>query len=423
MSTMKSTKVLLNPFWLSMGFVVLLSYFTYFDHYSDPQKLIWDENYYIPSAQKYLNGTFFMHAHPPLGQLLIALGEKIVHANITNNQFINIDNMYYYVPKEFSFTGYRLIPVLLAWLTAPLIFGIFLLLTRNHFFAALLSLLYIFDNALIVHLRAAMLEGPLLFFTALSILLFLLLLESTERLRSFVCYSILFGVSCGLLSTTKQTGFILLLLFPSLLFQIWPNWKKFSYFFVLSSCGFVFAFVTVWQIHFALVSHVNSSLPNNGYYKASKEYKQILTERRNGSLLSFPVMLRDSFKYSFDYHQSVPRLDLCNPDEKGSPPFFWPFGARAIDYLWNKVNEKSWRYLYLQSNPVVWIVGLIGVVFASALILSSLLLQLKKKLQHRFLLTTFLVLYVGYMIAMSTINRAMYLYHYFIPLLFSWLFR
>lgn len=418
MRAVRFTQKSLKPLWLSIVFILLISYFTYVNNYSTPQAFFWDENYYIANAQKYLNGIFFMHAHPPLGQFLIALGEKIVHANNTNDQFIVTDYAKH-LPEGFSFAGYRLIPVLLAWFAGPVIFGIFLVLTRHYFFAVLLSFLYIFDNALIVHMRGAMLEGPFLFFTALTILLFLLLLEWKDRPRHFAYCSILFGISLGLLNTTKPTGLILLLFFPALLFYLWPNWKRFVTSFVLSLFGFFLIFVTVWQVHFTLVSQVIASLPNNGYYHASEKYKQILAEGRNGSLLSFPVMLRDSLEYASNYHNGVPHLDLSKPDENGSPPFLWPFGARTINYRWETPDGKSFRYLYLQSNPVVWVVGLLGVILVSALLLCSLLLPLREKFKNSFLLTTFLTLYIGYMLAISSIDRVMYLYHYFLPLLFS----
>jgi len=418
MPTTRLTKSSLKLDCFLIGFILLISYFTYVHNYSNPQGFFWDENFYIPNAQKYLTGTFFAHAHPPLGQILIALGEKLVRANAINNQFLNSDYAQH-LPTGFSFTGYRLIPVLLAWFTAPLIFGIFLLLTKSHVFAALLSCLYIFDNALIVHLRGAMLEGPLLFFTALTILLFLLLPEWKQRPRCFIYGSILFGICFGLLVTTKPTGFILLLLFPALCLRLLPDWNKCLISISLAAFGFCLIFVAVWQVHFALVYRINPALPNNGYYQISAEYKQILAEKRNGSLLAFPVMLRDSLKYAADYNKNVPRLNLCKPEENGSPAFFWPFGARAINYRWETADGKSYKYLYLQSNPVVWAMGLVGVFLASCLLLASLLLPLREQLQHRLLLATFLVLYVGYMLAVSSINRVMYLYHYFPPLLFS----
>ena len=66
---------------VAIAVVLIVSYFTYFHRYPSPAAPFWDENYYIPDAQKYLNGIFFMDIHPPLGKMLIALGEWLLHPN------------------------------------------------------------------------------------------------------------------------------------------------------------------------------------------------------------------------------------------------------------------------------------------------------------------------------------------------------
>ncbi len=414
-----SIKLSVNPKWLSIGFTLLIlivSYFTYFHNYSTPQAGYWDENYHIASAQKYLHGIFLMEPHPPLGKMLIALGEKLLHANATSDQFIGTD-FAKDIPAEFSFAGYRFIPVLLAWLTAPLIFWIFVLITNNNLFALLLSSLYVFDNALIVHLRGAMLEGTLLFFMAMMILFFLLILRSRDRPRYFIVCATWFGIAFGLLTTTKVTGLIALLLFPAVLIKLWPDWKKCLTYLGFSSLGFLFVFITVWQIHFSVASQVNPTLSNDGYYEASTEYRQILDEHRTNSLTAFPIMLRDAIKFTPLYNGLVPKLDLCKPDEGGSPSFFWPLGARAINYRWETPDGIVYRYIYLQSNPVVWAVGLIGLILASSLFVASIFMGLP--LQNGLLIGTFLAMYYSYMFVMSLIGRVMYLYHYFPPLVFS----
>ena len=49
--------------------------------YGQPSSLFWDENYHIASAERYLQGKFFMEPHPGLGKMFIALGELILHPN------------------------------------------------------------------------------------------------------------------------------------------------------------------------------------------------------------------------------------------------------------------------------------------------------------------------------------------------------
>jgi dolichyl-phosphate-mannose--protein O-mannosyl transferase len=132
-------------------------------------------------------------------------------------------------------------------------------------------------------------------------------------------------------------------------------------------------------------------------------------------------MLTDSLRFIKENNAGVPRLDLCKPDENGSPFFFWPFGGRSINYRWQSADGGATRYLYLQVNPMVWLAGLTGVILSFTLITSSLFFPLQKKMEKRMLLLTFLGLYAAYMIAISQIGRVMYLYHYFLPLLFSFI--
>ncbi len=47
--------------------VFVVSFFIYGFNYSYSPGLFWDENYHITSAQRYIDGVFFMGDHPPLG--------------------------------------------------------------------------------------------------------------------------------------------------------------------------------------------------------------------------------------------------------------------------------------------------------------------------------------------------------------------
>ena len=192
---------------------------------------------------------------------------------------------------------------------------------------------------------------------------------------------------------------------------------------VYNAVGFLFVFVAVWQTHFALASSVNPALPEQGYYQASDEYKRILSAGENRRIGHFGVMLRDSMTFVRHYQRGVPKLDLCKSGEDGSPWFLWPIGARAINYRWEtEGGDESalYQYLYLQSNPVGWFFGFLGVCLAAALLLASFLLPLRRRLENRFTLAVFLGLWVAYMAAISRLDRVMYLYHYFLPLLFSY---
>ncbi|MBE9175787.1 phospholipid carrier-dependent glycosyltransferase [Synechocystis salina LEGE 06155] len=398
--------------------ILIISYFTYFHNYNYPQAVFWDENYHIPAAQKYLNQTFFMYEHPPLGPMLIALGEKLLHSNNFSNQFNDV----YYAkdfPPNFSFTGYRFIPTVCAWLLPLIFFFIALNLVGNRIIAFLLSFLVLFDNAMIVHFRAAMLEAPLMLFIALSILFFLLALKNKKYNKRLVISSIGLGVSVGLVATTKITGLIVLLLIPLLFSKLFPQWQKVALSLGIVLISFVVTFVTVWQIHFSIAKNINPNLDNSGYFNISAEYREFIDQNKQNEIWSFPLRLQEHFKHVKNYQKGVPKLDLSKPDENGSPSLFWPLGARAINYRWETADGVIYKYLYLQANPVVWILGLSGVLGTTALFFIYIFFSLREAITKRFLMATFWLLYWSYMVIISQLGRVMYLYHYFPALLFS----
>jgi dolichyl-phosphate-mannose--protein O-mannosyl transferase len=398
--------------------ILAISYFTYFHNYNYPQAVFWDENYHIPAAQKYLNKTFFMYEHPPLGPMLVALGENLLHSNDFSNQFNDV----YYAkdfPPNFSFAGYRFIPTICAWLLPLAFFLITLNLVDNKIIAFLLSFLVLFDNTMIVHFRAAMLDAPLILFIALSILFFLLALKNKEYSKRLAFSSIGLGVSVGLVATTKVTGLIVLLLIPLLFSKLFPHWRKVILSLGIVLISFVVTFVTVWQIHFSIAKNINPNLDNSGYFNISAEYRELIDQNKQNEIWSFPLRLQEHFNHVKNYQKGVPKLDLSKPDENGSPSLFWPLGARAINYRWETPDGVFYKYLYLQANPAVWLLGLSGVLGTTALIFVYIFFPLREPLKNRFLVATFLLLYWSYMTIISQLGRVMYLYHYFPALLFS----
>ncbi|MFN9174557.1 MAG: phospholipid carrier-dependent glycosyltransferase [Synechocystis sp.] len=386
--------------------ILMASYAVYFHNYDYPEAGFWDENYYVATAQRYLNGIFFLHEHPPLGQMLIALGEKLLHANILSDQFIDLDKVNDF-PPGFSFRGYRFLPVLCASLTALVFFGILLLLTKSHLFAFLLSLLYLFDNALIVHSRGAMLDSPLMLFISLTLLCFLLVLRWRKNTNRLIIYSIGFGVSLALAITTKYPGAILFILIPALGWKLFNSPRKclISMGIILSS--FTIIFILVWQINFSIMQNVNPNLKNGGLYTKNNIYNEIIINKKYQSLLYLPKMLMASMEYSADINNHISPLNLCKTDENGSPPFFWPFGARSINYRWETPDGKSYRYLYLQANPVIWLMGLWGVIATTSLMFASMFFRLQEPIKNQFLMITFLALYWSYMFVLTYLNRFM----------------
>ncbi len=404
---------------LPLVFLLVLSYATVVHGFTSPQALFWDENYHIASAQKYLNGVFFMEPHPPLGKMLIAAGEALLDRNIADNQFIGTD----YAtdpPAGFDFTGYRLFPVLLAWMVVPLLYAIFFVLTRNALWSMLFTLLYPLDNAFLVHSRSAMLDSTMLFFSALTLLSFLLLLRA-HGYGAVLRWSLLFGfaLACGL--TTKAFTLLFILLIPLLVWKKRNDLGAVTRFIVGAALAFLITFVGVWYAHFAIGRTVVAQLPDDGYYQSSDSAKAIIDAGRTTSPIAFPVLLSDAMAFVSHYEAGVPGLDLAKADENGSPWFLWPIGARTINYRWETPDGYSYRMLYLVPNPIVWGISLLALLLGAMFFISPYVVKGAEKSALHFELGTFLLLYACYMAAVSRIDRVMYLYHYFLPLFFTFI--
>jgi dolichyl-phosphate-mannose--protein O-mannosyl transferase len=153
-----------------------------------------------------------MEVHPPLGKLFIALGESLIqpNKNLDTHKFTETDYIKDF-PQNYSFAGVRFFPTLFAWLSAIIFFFILYFLSKNPHLSAIFSSLYVFDNALIVHSRGAMLEGSHLFLILLSIFYFSYLINKNSKIKN-ISYLFL-GLFVGLSVMVKATGAITFLLF------------------------------------------------------------------------------------------------------------------------------------------------------------------------------------------------------------------
>jgi dolichyl-phosphate-mannose--protein O-mannosyl transferase len=415
---------------LYISIILVVSSFVILYNYDYPANLYWDENYHISSAQKYLSQVFFYDLEPPLGKLFIAVGEKIINPNqnINTSSFLSVDYIKE-IPEGYSFKGVRLFPVLFAFLCPLVFFMILYTITRKLTLSALFSFIYLFDNALVVHFRGAMLESTQMFFVLVSIALFVNYFNRHEE-SSVLDYFTL-AVFVALASCVKINALILLLL-PLALF-IKANYEKiillfsrkffFAFLNVLKhsikpimafSLGFIITSILIFSVHFSS----SQKIVEGKDYSISYDYK-IMVEKGNVPPVYFFTMLNDYYMYSTNYAKAIPSLNFCKEGETASYPLQWLVGARAINYRWEG-NDNSVKYLYLVPNPVVWLIGLVGLIVSLAMIIAVLVFKMKVKNKNLFsLVLVFTIMHVCYMITMLQIARVLYLYHYFIPLVFS----
>lgn len=406
------------------------SFSIYFIHYGSPSSMFWDENYHVASAEKHVQGVMYMEPHPPLGKMLMGLAEVVINpnANIDKHNFVVTDHIEGAdTPAGTQFTGYRWPSVVLMALSVLFFFGILNRITNQPLFAFLFSSFIIFDNALVIQARAAMLEGIQLFFILAELYCFVRIITS-QRPITLKDYALV-GTLIGCAMSVKVTSAIELILFV-MLFGVdqWKNIQAFNYSALLKRLlvtipagvlPIALVFLSVFYIHIGMGTKVIADRT----YKASPEYLQAIQRGDTWTPSTFIVGFRDNWKYMSEYADGVPRLDECKPDENGSYPMDWLLGKKTISYRWDKdtVNGKvEVKYMTIVANPVIWFSVIGGIVLSLGLIMSKFIYgQQEKHTRLFYWICAFTALYMCYMIAILQIERVMYIYHYLIPLVFG----
>ena len=392
--------------------IVNIAFFTYFKGYQNPPKQFWDENYHIASAQKYIDGVFFLEPHPPLGKLFIALGEEIFKPNK------NIDTSYFtktnyikHFPNGYSYKGMRFFPALFGWFNAVLFFIILYQLTKKAFLSFLGTFFYLFDNALIVHSRSAMLESTQLFFIFLSLIAFLYGYKKEKR--DFKDY-LLFTLPVALSVMVKLNSLVIIILYAWLFYKDIKTSFSLKDIFLKLITVFVSFFAVVYVIMFIHFSLAHKIVDHRTYGISSKSI-QLLKENKLDTITG----IKEYIAYMKRYEKTVPKYNPCKKGgDNGSLAMTWPIMDKCINYRWHKIGSKV-QYLYLVGNPIIWLFGLLGIISSLILVGGRFLYGCEVKKEKFGQIFIFTSLYVSYMIAILKIDRVMYLYHYFIPLLFS----
>jgi dolichyl-phosphate-mannose--protein O-mannosyl transferase len=319
-----------------------------------------------------------MEPHPPLGKMLMGLAEAVLNPNknIDKHKFVETDHIEGSdTPAGTKFTGYRWPSVVLMALSVLFFFGILNRITQIPLLAFLFSSFIIFDNALVIQARAAMLEGIQLFFILAELYCFVRIITSGKPI--LLKHYALLGILIGCAMSVKVTSAIELILFV-ILFGVdqWSNIKQLNYrklakrltLTVPVGVGAIaLVFFSVFYVHIGMGTKVIADRT----YKASPEYLQAISRGETWSPSTFVIGMRDNFKYMSEYADGVPRLDECKPDENGSFVMDWPLGKKTISYRWDKdtVNGKvEVKYMTIIANPIIWFSVIAGIVLSAGLI-------------------------------------------------------
>lgn len=405
--------------------VLLVSFFSFYINYEKPDKLFWDENYHIASSQKYIDGVFFLEHHPPLGKLLIALGENLTKANqhLDLSSFNTVDHLKN-TPKGYSFKGVRLMPVLSLMLSAVVFYFIMFEISKSWILSICFSSLFLFDTAIITHSRAAHLEAFQFLFIFLAILIFCrALIRKDSSLQSWS----LMGVFTGLAVAIKLNSAILLILFLTrYLYELFsrtkPSISKELSLIAKAACSLLISALILigsYYVHFRLA---RTPLEKRFYASEQALRQSILSD--DTSLKSFAIFMKEQIRYVKRFSDGVPRLKPDGPNENGSHPVFWPLGKKSISYRWDKTKDGKVIHHRLQANPIGWAISFIALILSCSLIIAHRVFKFEVKEDQETsyrIIESISFMWLSYMIVMLNIGRVMYLYHYLIPLCFGFI--
>lgn len=409
--------------------VALLATMNFVIGIGQPHGLVWDESYYLTSTQRYEQGIAQFASHPPLGLMLIAAGDAAVEPDSgMNTRRLGWDKRVKgeELPAAFSPLGMRLASGVFAVAGAAVFFFLMLELTQHMIGALIFSNFYVFENAFIVHFRAAHLDAFQIAFAICALLCFVV---GVRRRRSSPWLEFALGMACGLAMMVKLNAAVLLLLGAMLIAQrVWLGWRSSlpgRLLVVAARDGAVMAggcalvIAAVFTLHVSAGPHgpdIRSPAGRQDARFLSADYRAYLHGERS---LSPAVVLAATQDYA--RFMTADFAGMTRSDPNASQPLQWPMHWKTINYRWDSDGVRT-RYVQLSGNLFAWGLALLAPIAVLYLLLLQWWRPLPGGWPHRRVLMAMLLLqYLAFMAVHAWLGtqRVMYLYHYFIGLLLA----
>jgi len=396
-------------------FLGIFSFLTRFFNLNIPSKVVFDEAHFGLYATKYFSHQYYFDIHPPLGKMLLAISGFLGKAKSGFDFAVNGDY------GDFNFLALRFLPALLGSLLVLLIYFFVKELGFSKRVAFLSSFLVLFDNALILQSRLILLDIILLFFIFLSFYFFILNKKYSPFSLKCYLFHFLTGLSLGAAISLKWTGFGILGIIWFLAFSdisLKESFKKENLIKIFSLLFLpFFIYFLIFIIHFSLLPlpcssncgavldpylkntsntlYLNFNQPPEGnIFKKFIETNKLMLASNLGSTMTY-------------YYQS--------------DWYSWPFMIRPIHYFQESQGDKI-SHIFLFGNPIIWWLGIIGVIGILYLWIKNFFCSFKLKLPSSFYSENSRVLflcYLVYLLPFAAIERFLLIYHYLPALIFS----
>lgn len=361
----------LHPLTLVALIAIAIFVFLRFWRLGFPGEMVFDEVYFPKMAHQYLTGENFFDIHPPLGKLIIALGE-LVFGNTT--------------------IGWRVMPLLAGLAMLPVGYWATYQIFQDRRAGLILALLLAIDGLFIVYSRTGLMDGFMILFGLAS--LGFCWQFRRRRLSGEVAWGslILTGLFAGLALAVKWIGAGFL---PVVAVTVFATlyWNK--------NRAFEFADFLVFLGSFIVLPVALYTLP-------------FLANWQTDFWHQFFEWHRQSWQYNVN-------LEATHP--YASKWWSWPFLIRPI-WFYYKADLGKIIGVDAIGNPIVWWGSTLAVVYSGLVLIYVALVNRKKASEviDRSFLVPMLFTVAGwatFYLPWVKIGRVLFLYHYFASYLFA----
>lgn len=336
-----------------------------------PAETVFDEVYFPKMASQYLAGEKFFDIHPPLGKLIIAVGE-IIFGNTT--------------------FGWRIMPLLAGIAIIPAAYWVMVKVFKNQLAGLIAALLFAIDGLMIVYSRTGLMDGFITLFGLLSIGFCWWFIDRRNEGEQAWSLLLLTGVFAGLAVAVKWigAGFLPLTAFAILITMYLGKKRRFE-----------FNDFFIWVIAFAVIPFVLYTLP-------------FLANWQTNFWNEFATWHQQSWGYNVN-------LDATHP--YASKWWSWPFLVRPI-WFYYKGDAGNVIGVDAIGNPAVWWGATLAVVYTVIALIYSALVWRRKESQiltrNQFWALLFVLGgWAAFYLPWTQIGRVLFLYHYMSSYLFA----
>ncbi|MDO8414248.1 MAG: phospholipid carrier-dependent glycosyltransferase [Gallionellaceae bacterium] len=381
-----------NPSRMHLLVLLLLGSVLHLAWLSHPRQVVFDEVHFGSFSTAYCcTHKNFFDIHPPHAKLLIGGTAHLLGYN-GGVDFAKIGNEF----GEVSPAPLRLMPAIAGILLPLIVLIILRQLGASNTAAFFGGLVVLFDNALLLQTRLIALDGILLAATFGTLALFLAAAR-TQTIGWRIGLALLTGCAMGLAIGSKITAIAVAgLIAVYMLIQImddlrWANIRRWLHLSLWIIAGAFFITILGWALHFSLLTEPGLG---DGWGKPSGHLLQDIVELQRKML------------------DANATLTATHPDS--SPWWSWPLMKHPLFYYSTADSER----LYFLGNPMVWWGSTVLFLILSCTLLYQSMSAKEFKRDAR-LLWVPIVGYLAAYLPLVRVTRALFMYHYLMPLLFA----